>query len=489
VSPPTPPPTDHRAVLDALPVTVFRVGPDLRLRYANRRGAEQVGRTADEVVGKTCSELGMPEAEYGRWQGYVEEAFRTGRPGWFQYRAEVGGRERLVEFRFTPEPGPGGAVASVLVVALVNDEVRHLRAALGGHQELFRAFMEHVPAMAWMRDEAGLYVFVNRAYLDHLGLKPGDRLGSTLEEVWPADVAAALRANDARVLAEGRPIQVVERGPDPDGRVRAWLNVKFPFVGPDGTRYVGGVGVDVTDREREAEERRRLDARVAEAQRLDSLGLLAAGAAHDFNNLLTVILGSAALAAKEVPPGSPAAAHLARIDEAGSRAADLCGQMLAFAGRGPARRPGPVDLNRVVRETAGLVRAVLPAGVGLSLDLAADLPPARGDETQYRQVVLNLLTNAAEAMAGRAGAVGVSTRPGPAGWVDLAVADTGVGMADEVRARVFDPFFTTKPAGRGLGLAAVQGIVRSAGGTIEVESAAGRGTTFRVRLPAGGRVG
>ncbi|MBX9585167.1 MAG: PAS domain-containing protein [Gemmataceae bacterium] len=484
MSPPARPPADHQAVLDALPVTVFRVGPDMRLLYANRRGAEQVGRAPAEVVGRTCSELGMPEADYGRWQGYVEEAFRTGEPGWFQYKAD-GGRERLVEYRFVPEPGPGGAVGSVLVAALVNDEVRHLRAALGGQQELFRLFMDHVPGIAWLRDEAGRYMFVSRGYVEALGPDAADRVGRTPEEVWPADVAAVFRANDAAVLASGRPLQVVEPAPDPGGAVRTWLNVKFPFVGPDGTRYVGGVGVDVTDREREADERRRLDARVAEAQRLDSLGLLAAGAAHDFNNLLTVIGGSAALAAQDVPPGSPAAAHLARVEEACGRAAELCGQMLAFAGRGPARRPGPVDLNRVARETAGLVRAVLPAGVDLRLDLAAALPPVRGDETQLRQVVLNLLTNAAEAMAGRAGEVGVSTRPGPPGWVELVVADAGVGMSAEVQARVFDPFFTTKPTGRGLGLAAVQGIVRSAGGAIEVESAAGQGTTFRVRLPAG----
>lgn len=479
---PTAAAVDPDAVIDRLPVVVFRVGPDLRITYANRTGCDLVGLRPDEVVGRSCRELGMGPDAYGRWVEHLQTTFRTGAAGHFEYLRPGPPAEHLIEYRFVPERGPGGPVASVLVAAVMLDEVKELRAALRCREELFREFMNNVPAIAWMRVEPGRYVYVNKTYLDHYGLRPEDRIGKTFDEVWAPDLAARFRANDLQVLASGRAEQFVETAPDPDGTPRAWLNVKFPFTGPDGERYVGGVGVDVTERERAAAARRELDARLASSQKVEGLALLAAGAAHDFKNIVQVMLGNADLAAAALPPDSPARECLDAIVAAGERAADLCRQMMSFAGAARPR-PGPTDLAAVARDT---VRLLYPAGRGRVEVLVAapeGVPPVWADPSQLSQVVLNLVTNAIQAIGPRPGRVTVSVSAA-ADRVTLEVTDDGCGIPAVDLPRVFDPFFTTKADGSGLGLAAVVGIVRDLGGTIGVESADGAGTTFRVALPA-----
>ncbi len=467
-------PPDSLAVLDALPVSVFQFDRDCRIVHANRWVCDQLGSTPAEVVGKVCPDLGMPAGVWAEWQAALADTLATGRVG--QYEFVCGGpEERLVEYRFAPQPAADGRPESVWVVALTITEVQLLRRALREQEHLFRAFLDRVPALAWLRDSASRYAFVNQTYLTHYGLTADDRIGKTPADVWPTEVAAQFRANDQAVLDSGRDVQVIETVPEPDGGLRHWLNVKFPFVGESGERYIGGIGVDVTE-QRAAEER------AARTAKLESLGLLAAGAAHDFNNLLTVVLGQATLALRQVSPDSPVADRLRQIQDAGERAAELCEQMLSFAGR---RKSSPVDVDlaTIVHDTARLTRGLLPASTGLHFDLPAHPVTVHADPTHLRQVVLNLITNAADAMTGRAGEVrvGVTVTNGQA---TLAVSDQGCGMSAEVSSRVFEPFFTTKTHGHGLGLAAVQGLIHSMGGEIAVHSVPGAGSTFRVRLPA-----
>jgi CheY-like chemotaxis protein len=237
-----------------------------------------------------------------------------------------------------------------------------------------------------------------------------------------------------------------------------------------------------------------------EAQKLESLGVLAGGIAHDFNNLLTAVLGHAALAQQELPEGAPLRDTLFQIERAAQRAAELCNQMLAYSGRARLELE-PVDVSVLVEEMAGLLRASIAKSVNLSLALDGDLPTVEGDPTQLRQVVMNLITNASEAMPEEGGEITVRTASSraersllvdvdwsdelpPGDYVLLEVADTGCGMDEATRRRLFEPFFTTKFTGRGLGMAAVRGIVRGHRGAIHVASAPGRGSHFRVLLPA-----
>jgi len=283
------------------------------------------------------------------------------------------------------------------------------------------------------------------------------------------------------------------------GQVR-WLEARERVTrDADGLRVVGAAR-DVTDARHAEEERFRLERQVQEAQRLESLGLVTSGVAHDFNNLLTVILGNGRLAVSELPPDHRLRPRLERMVAAAEHGAGLTDQMLVYAGRAP-RAQKPVELSSLVAEMLDLARAALPERVTLreSLDAAVWV---QGDETQLRQVVLNLVSNAGEAIGDRAGTVELRTSHGELGAAELAgsrgasqlsagrhalleVTDDGGGMDAATRDRVFEPFFTTKLSGRGLGLAALLGIVRGHGGRVGLTSEPGQGSTFRVWLPAG----
>jgi two-component system, cell cycle sensor histidine kinase and response regulator CckA len=248
------------------------------------------------------------------------------------------------------------------------------------------------------------------------------------------------------------------------------------------------------------EERLKLDARVQHAQKLESLGVLAGGIAHDFNNLLVGILGHSDLALMDLPEDSPVRNDIESIKSAARRASELTNQMLAYSGRGRFVA-GLHDINRIIREMAHLLEVSVSKKTELKLTFGENLPDIKADASQVRQVVMNLVTNAAEAIGdSRKGVVSVRTAlrsvagnevrsvvPGEmlsrGYYVILEVVDTGCGIAEDSRQRLFEPFFTTKFAGRGLGLAAVQGIVRGHRGAIDVASERGSGSTFRVYLP------
>jgi two-component system, cell cycle sensor histidine kinase and response regulator CckA len=269
----------------------------------------------------------------------------------------------------------------------------------------------------------------------------------------------------------------------------------------DGTpRGFVGVVRDITERRAAEAERARIADQMRHAQRLESLGLLAGGIAHDFNNLLVGILGNASLALGEVPVDSHVHQCLEQIHRAASSAADLTAQMLAYAGEAPAVNTR-VDMASVICESVTLVRSASPKNVVLCPHIAADVPLVLGNPVQLKQVVMNLITNAYEAMPVDGGIVEIDlaamTSPGtpPPGvvvgvlapdtaHVCLVVRDTGRGFDSAVRERMCDPFFTTKQAGRGLGMAIVLGVVRSHSGLLAIDSAPGRGTTVTVCLPA-----
>ena len=250
---------------------------------------------------------------------------------------------------------------------------------------------------------------------------------------------------------------------------------------------------------RAEEERQALGRKLQDSQKLESLGVLAGGIAHDFNNLLTGVLGNASLARMTLPEDSSVAPFLDEIEMAATRAAELCKQMLAYSGKGRfvVQR---VDMNALIEETAKLLAASISKKAVLQFELTAGLPTVVADATQIRQVVMNLVINASEAIgdcsgfvtirsglvrADRAYLEGTLLAPdiAPGDYLFLEVTDTGHGMSREVQAKIFEPFFTTKFTGRGLGLAAVLGIVRGHKGALKVFSEEGWGTTFKVLLP------
>jgi len=354
--------------------------------------------------------------------------------------------------------------------------------------------LSNIPVAISIVSADGLVEYVNRACEQLVGWSLKEmRSMDLMAAVYPDPAYRALVFESIRAGAPGA-IDWNLRTKSGEQRLVAWSNVRLG----DGRSI--SLGIDVTDaRRKEAEEERFAD-QLEQAQKLESLGVLAGGIAHDFNNLLVGILGNASLAESVLPADSPAMPLVGEVRIVATRAADLTRQLLAYAGKGNFIVE-PLDVSALVGEMASLMNTALNKRATLETVLAKGLPPVRADATQLRQIVMNLLTNASDALEDAPGHItlrtGVMTpdadfRQRAVGGESLAsgeyvfieVADTGSGMSDETRSRIFDPFFTTKFTGRGLGLAATLGIIRSHGGAIWVDSAPHEGTTFRLVLPA-----
>ncbi len=255
----------------------------------------------------------------------------------------------------------------------------------------------------------------------------------------------------------------------------------------------------LSEREHSARERRDMERKLQETQKLESLGLLAGGIAHDFNNILTGILGNASLAVMEMEERDPARANMQAIQEGARRAADLCRQLLAYSGKGRFVVQN-LHLDHLVDETLPLLRVSINRKIDLRFEMGRTDAPILADATQLRQVLMNLVINASEAIEPLNGLIRISTGVARVSreelqraivpsdlkegmHVFLEVSDTGCGMTPETQARIFDPFFTTKFSGRGIGLSAVLGIIRGHHGTVLLTSSPGRGTVFRILFP------
>jgi signal transduction histidine kinase/ActR/RegA family two-component response regulator len=285
-----------------------------------------------------------------------------------------------------------------------------------------------------------------------------------------------------------------------DGSVR-YMSDSVRSTHIESGRRLDGVSRDVTEMKESEKERLQLESRFQQSQRLDSLGVLAGGVAHDFNNLLVAMLGHARLAEEDLPPDSPIQHNLKSVIKAARQAGNLCGQMLAYAGK-VAIETQSIELEDVVKEIGDLLRASIPSSTSVRYSFDKEVPCLRADASQIRQVALNLITNASESIGETGGEIMLSVRTlecntadlskmafsedlEPGQYVVLTVSDTGSGMDEATKEKLFEPFYTTKFAGRGLGLAAVVGIVRGHGGAIDIESEVDRGTTISVFFPAG----
>ncbi len=283
------------------------------------------------------------------------------------------------------------------------------------------------------------------------------------------------------------------------------VEINSSVVNLTGRPMILAVVRDITKRKHLEKERLVFERQVQHAQKLESLGVLAGGIAHDFNNLLMAILGNADLALDEISSVSPARSKLRDIEKAVKRAAELARQMLAYSGKGNFVIE-PINLNELVREMAHMLQVSISKKAVLKFNFADKLPLIDGDATQLRQIIMNLITNASDAISERSGVIAISTgamncsrdylhtttiaalhelsAPMTEGvYAYVEVADTGCGMDLQSQQKLFDPFYTTKFTGRGLGMAVVQGIVRGHKGTIKVYSEVGKGTNFKILLP------
>jgi PAS domain S-box-containing protein len=485
---------------------ILVVDPEGRMLSFNRRFAE-MWEIPDEIVQASDGDkalafvLGRVEDPEG-FRAKVRYLYaHTDEPSRDELRLKDG---RVFDRYSAPVRSAAGEHYGRMWIFRDVTERERSEAALRQSEEKFRILAETSPDYIYQVDAKGEIIYASTSVEQITGYKPQELIGRRFSDlINPSDLSDTMEKFQTALSQKGKEIFelrfIKKDGTTIDVETHATTMME------DG-KIVGVQGItrDITHRKREEEERRRLEAKVQHAQKLESLGVMAGGIAHDFNNLLMGILGNADLALLKLAPESPGREGVDRIVTAARRAAELTNQMLAYSGKGRFV-VGPIELNRLVTEMGHLLETVISKKAAMQFHLTDRLPAIEADASQVRQVVMNLITNASEALAEESGTIGLSTGVveadetylseselgedlAPGHYVSLEVSDTGTGMDAETRQRIFDPFFTTKFIGRGLGLAAVQGIVRGHKGAIRVYSEPGRGSTVEVLFPASEKV-
>ena len=472
-----------RTVFDAAPGGAFVVDAAGTVVLANSHFVTVLGRPVEDLIGSPLAAWipGMPTGA-GPHPASILDGVR---PDGQRVPLEVGVSEVVLR----GERHQVGFVADL-------SQRRRAEADLARSEARFRISFENAGIAKALQDPDGRVRAVNHAFCALLGYSEAELLGRTLAELTHPEDRPLSAALNARLLTGETPaIRIEKRFIRKDGTI-VWAGLtKVLLRSANGLAETMAEVQELSSMKEAAHQQRALERKLLEAAKLESLGVLAGGVAHDFNNILTGMLASADSLASALAGDAGLAAHAQDVVTACRRAAAICNQLLAYSGRGQFALVD-TDLSWLVADTERLIRLSLGKSVRLVLDLARGLIPVHVDRAQIQQVIMNLVINGSEAITVGPGTITVRTsciaahRAVPRGslWVALDVQDDGTGISPENLARIFDPFFTTKFKGRGLGLAAVQGIVNGHGGTLDVSSEVGRGTRFRMLLPAVGPV-
>ena len=457
---------------------------DYRILATNPAYETHLGISSSRARGALASELyGLSRPPY---LDTFAEVARTGRSAAFEtYFPPLEKHMRISAVALDPDH----------FASIFEDVTEQIRAieALRQSEASYRGLFDGVHEAIYIQDKEGRFVDVNRGALEMYGYRREDFIGRTPEFLSAPGMndLAAVQSRIQRAFA-GEPQQFEFWGRRKNGEafpkeVRVYPGTYF------GQDVVVALSIDIS-------ERRRSEEALRQAQKLESLGVLAGGIAHDFNNLLTAIMGNLNLAQMNLPDAAPAQPYLDAVERTVLKASDLTKQMLAYSGKGRFVVKAQ-DLNVIVKEMLHLLQVSISKKADLRIELQEDLPAILAEAAQVQQVVMNLVTNASDSLGARQGVIRVATtlellEPAvirrqfpnqdllPGEYVVLEVADTGCGIPEDVLGRIFDPFFTTKTAGRGLGLSALLGILRGHRAGIRIHSEPGKGSTFDVFFPA-----
>ena len=483
---------EYHHLLEAAPYGIFQLDSECRILAANNSGAMFFGQPATMLVGKDyrllihgADQLAIEQALTGALQG---EGCVT------ELRTAVGQVHAISAY---PLVGQEDDPKRVMVINHDVTADRELSRTIAASEKKYRLLFDSSPDMVILHDKDGQLVDVNPMACTLLGYERDQLLQKNITDLDPSwfenhfTQGANLTSDDGRFSGEST--LMIAAGQ----RLAYEYDARVDDL--DGDQAVLVYLRDLTERNQRERMQREMASRVQQSQKLESLGVLAGGIAHDFNNLLTSMLGNANLAATALGSGHAAIRNLENIEAAAVRAGELCSQMLTYAGQGRFALE-PTDLNQLVEEMTRLLELTVSKKAVVKYHLETNLPTAIADPAQIRQALMNMVLNASEAIGDTSGLITINTgmmraqtsylqetylSPDlPEGdYLYLEVNDNGGGMTPEVKQRIFDPFFSTKFTGRGLGLAAVLGIVRSHDGVLKVYSEPGRGTTFKLLLP------
>lgn len=490
--------TLYRSLAELSDDAIFVVDQQFRMIYLNQASARNLGGRPEELVNSSITDLFPPESvavmiprlravfASGQRHNNIENLILSGRSVW-------------LDTSLVPLFDDSGTVTSVQGVA------RDITARKQAEDELYQITRDWEETFEAITDAITLhdkdYNIIRANSAAKKMLESGD-LGSLLRKkcfrAYHGTTAPLEGCPSCECLVTGKPSTFEIFEPF----LNRFLEIDaIPRIDREG-QIVGVIHIvrDITKKKQAEEERKKQEQQIQQTQKLESLGVLAGGIAHDFNNILMAVLGHADLALEEMSPMSPARQDINQIIVASRSAAELCRQMLAYSGKASFALER-VNIEELIDEMVHLLKTSISKKAILNLNTTKNLPPISADPSQIRQIIMNLIINASDAIGERSGTITLSlgatyfdnsylletelhNELEPGLYLHLEVSDTGGGMNAETRARIFEPFFTTKFTGRGLGLAAALGIIKTHRGAIKVYSEIGKGTTFKILFPA-----
>jgi len=481
------------SLLNTAQAIVLVLGTRGRIIRFNRYMEEISGYSLAEVRDKDWFSTFLPERDHAR----LRELFKKA-AGDIQTRGNVNpiitkdGQERQIEWYDKTLKDADGKVVGLLAIGQDITERKRAEEALRKSEERYRSLVENIDLGVTLIDSAHKIIMTNGAQGRMFGKPVAEFVGKECFREFEKREAICPHCPGVQAMSTGQPAEVKTQGIRDDGTSVDVRIQAFPTLGQDGTA-TGFIEVveDIT-------EKKKLEAQLRQAQKMEAIGTLSGGIAHDFNNILGIIMGNTELALEDVPQWNPAYSSLQESQKACLRAKDLVKQILTYA-RQTEHKKKPTEIAPIVKETLKLLRSSIPTSIDIQEDIAAETSIVMADAVQVHQVLMNLCTNAAQAMEEMGSVLQVALtdveldedaigqfpdlKPGP--YVRLSVRDTGCGIKPEIIDQIFDPYFTTKGVGEGtgLGLAVVQGIVESHGGGVSAYSEPGKGTTFHVLFP------
>ncbi len=500
----------YRALAESSQEVIFLIDRQGRVRYVNSAAASFFGAPREKIEGRDLRELFSPEA-CELQSNALQRVFQSGAPVYTEENLSFADRKIWLETRLMPIKGHDGSVEYVMGVSRDVTDRKETELALRESEKTARTLLDIPTAAALLIDREGICLDANETMAWRFGWRIPDVIGRPVWDFFPPDVSARRKKYLAEVLRTKKQVRFEDK------RQGRWNDiVATPVLDDSGeVSKVVVFGFDVTERkqteerlkqyhdrlEELVEERTKelslLNDQLRQSQKMEAVGLLAGGIAHDFSNILTVIKGAVYLMERTLPENSPATKYIGQIMTSLRRATNLSQSLLAFSRRQTIDLR-PVRINEIIRRMTKLLSQLIGEHIELIVTLTAEDPSAKVDINQMEQVLVNLATNARDAMPA-GGTLSVRSEIavmdeafmkahgyGLAGrYVLITVSDTGTGIDEGLREKIFEPFFTTKASGKGsgLGLSVTYGIVSQHNGFIEAESLPGMGTTFRIYLP------